>query len=106
MGRVGSGQARGEARKAPGKLRTGVSSELGKAAGRAGRHDAGTGRVRALSGLVKLEMMSKNPNGGRFKDKLCVSVRCDRDRGRECAGANVSASHVPTACISSQLHAQ
>lgn len=68
--------------------------------------DAGAGRVRALSGRVKLEMMSKNPNGGRFKDKLCVSVRCDCERGRECAGANVSASHVPTACISSQLHAQ
>lgn len=68
--------------------------------------DAGAGRVRALSGRVKLEMMSKNPNGGRFKDKLCVSVRCDCERGRECAGANVSASHMPTACISSQLHAQ
>lgn len=68
--------------------------------------DAGAGRVRALSGRVKLEMMSKNPNGGRFKDKLCVSVRCDCERGQECAGANVSASHVPTACISSQLHAQ
>lgn len=68
--------------------------------------DARAGRSRALSGPVELEMMSKNPNDGHLKDKFCVSVRCDHERGRKCAGAGFSASQEPTACISSQLHTQ
>lgn len=68
--------------------------------------DAGAGRFRALSGLVKLEMMSKNPNDGCLKDKFCVSVTCDYEYGQKCAGAGFSASQEPTTCISSQLHTQ